>query len=490
MNSGTQDSSTVDLTPLFYPKNIAVIGVNKNRVGGIKFVFANQEFVEEGGNVYPINPKYEELFGFRVYPSLFHEDIPNIDLAYIAVPAEAVPDVVRDCGKKRVRFGVIFTSGFGESGNYNLQAELEQAVEEVKLHTRIIGPNCLGINNPYSKIHFYPGMPTAKGNISYVSMSGGNTSRLAAWIISQGGGFHNIVSIGNSVDLSPTDFINHFRNDKKTKTIALYLESIIDGRKFIEEVRKTTPHKPIILLKVGQSQVGMQAVRSHTGGLAGSAEIWEALSKQFGIIYTDHFELFQDAVTAFSIDYVLPKNENVCVLVAGGGISVEISDICIKNGLKIPALSEDTKKSLSKIFPSINISFQNPVDLGEYGYIPEYFAQALEIVAKDPAIETVLFVREAERFKIFTETFGRDDMEQKTIESISNVLQKVRKPMICSTSPNLQYERAYKARYQFKINMLKQNLPVIDYIPNACKIIKQMVCYQRYLNKVSKDNII
>ena len=184
------------------------------------------------------------------------------------------------------------------------------------------------------------------------------------------------------------------------------------------------------------------------------------------------------------------KSENVCILVAGGGISVEIADICIKEGLIIPELAENTKEALAKIFPSINTSFRNPIDLGEYGYIPEYFAQALEIVAKDPNVESILFVREAERFHIFSGTMGRDDMEKVTIDSISDVLKKVKKQMFCSTSPNGQEERAHKARLDFKINMLRENLPVIDYIPNACKIIKEMVNYNRYLEKLTmiKEN--
>ncbi len=486
MSSGAQDLQAVDLTPLFYPNTMAVIGVSKNRIGGIKFVFANQNFVKEGGKVYPINPKYEELFGFKVYPSLFDSEVPDIDLAYISVPAKLVPGVVRECGKKKVKFAVIFTSGFGESGNLELQKELELAVKEAKNigGTRFIGPNCLGINNPYSKIHYYPGMPEAPGNISYVSMSGGNTGRLAAWMVSQGVGFSNVVSIGNSIDLTPTDFLYYFRDDPLTKVIALYIESIEDGRRFIEAVKDITAIKPIVLLKGGQSEVGIQAVQSHTGGLAGSVDIWKALSKQYGIIFTDHFELFQDALTAFSIEYHLPKNENVCVLVAGGGISVEYADVCIKNGLKIPPLAEETRQALAKIFPSINTSFRNPLDLGELGYIPEMFAQALEIVSKDPNIETILFVREAERFHIFAETMGRNDMGQVTIESISKIMKKVKKPMFCSTSPNGQTIQAHQARLDFKKSMLKENLAIIDYIPNVAKIIKQMIRYNRYLNKV------
>jgi acyl-CoA synthetase (NDP forming) len=472
--------------PLFYPKNIAVIGVSNNKVSGMKYVIALESFVRDGGAVWPINPKYPELFGYKIYPSLFDPIIPNIDLAIIAVPARFVPDVCRDCAKKGVKFAVIFSSGFSESGKLDLQKELEKAVSESKSKTRFIGPNCLGIDNPFSNVHFYPGMESKKGNVSYLAQSGGTTARLMLYLGSQGIGFQHVVSAGNSVDLSATDFINYYREDPKTKVIALYLESIPNGREFIEAIKKTTPIKPIIIWKGGQTDVGAKAAASHTGGLAGSYQIWKALAKQYGVILASYFEEFAELVCAFSVDQPLPKDRNVGILVAGGGIGVEYTDLCIQYGLNIPPLTDNTIKRLAVQFADVNTSFTNPVDLGEYGYIPNYFAKALEIVASDPGLSTILFVKEAERFKIFEDILLVKDIEGMTIKTIGEALKEIKKPVICSSSPNDQRIKFYEARLNFKNKMIQNNIPVIDYIPNACVVINKLVEYNNYLKKLEK----
>lgn len=483
-----EDLKAIDMKPLFFPKTIAVIGVSKNKVSGLKFVLANymSGYVESGGKVFPINPKYKEIEGYKIYPSLFDPEVPDIDLAIIAVPAENVPNVVRDCGKKRVKFAIIFSSGFGESGLEDLEIELRKAVKEVNKYTRFIGPNCLGVHNPYSKVCYYPGSVICPGNVSYVSMSGGHTGRLSHWLVSQGTGVNNIVSIGNSVDLTAIDFVNYFREDPVTKVIALYLESIPDGRKFMKVLKETTKIKPIIIWKGGQTEEGQKATKSHTGGLAGSIEMWKAMAKQTGVILADHFEFFADAVTAFSVKYKLPKDEKVCILACGGGIAIEYSDLCIKNGLKIPELSEVTKKELGEVFPPVNTSFTNPVDLGEYGYIPYNFDKALRIVAKDPNISSILFVREAERFVLFQNVLGIPNMEKITIDLMNETTKLIDKPLFCSTSPNSQEVEHYTYRYTFKEKMLKIDVPVSDLIANTCRIIKEMVAYNNYLKRNAK----
>lgn len=477
------DITPIDMKPLFYPKTIAVIGVSKNKVSGMKFVFANtySGYIKSGGKVFPINPKYQELYGYKVYPSLFDAEVPSIDLAIIAVPAKFVPGVVRDCGKKGVKFCVIFSSGFGESGNEEYQHELEKAVNEVKHITRFIGPNCLGIDNPYSKVSYFPNMPSAKGNISYVAMSGGTTSRLACWMVSQGQGFHNIVSIGNSVDLTASDFVNYFREDPLTDVICLYLESIPNGRRFMNALKATTVKKPVILWKGGQSDIGREATQSHTGGLAGSIEIWRAMAKQYGVVTAHHFENFADIITAFSVDFTLPRDENVCILVCGGGIAVEYTDLCARYGLKIPELTPTTQDKLADVFPDVNTNFRNPLDLGEYGYIPDYFNKALRIVAADPNISSIIFVREAERFQLFQETLGMDDMEELTVDLLSKAAREIDKPLFCCMSPNSQEIPYYEARLRFKKKLIQINIPVIDLVPNICETIKKMVAYRKYL---------
>ncbi len=479
------NNGPIDMKPLFYPKTIAVIGVSKNRVGGMKYVFANEGFLRKGGKIFPINPKYQELYDYKVYPSLFDPAVPDIDLAYIAVPARFVPDVVLDCGKKGVKYVIIFSSGFSESGNYDLQEKLEKAVEEAKITggTRFIGPNCLGIENPHSKIHYFPGWFSKKGSISYLSQSGGTTARVTKWVENKVIGYNNIVSIGNSIDLTATDFINYWREDPSTRIITLYLESIPNGRRFIEAVKKTTPIKPIILWKGGQTEVGSIAAKAHTGKLAGSIKIWESMAKQYGIILSDHFEQFTDLITAFSLKYHLPKSKRTAIVLAGGGLGIEFADTCVRHGLEVPELSDDTKKKLGEIFPGENTSFRNPVDLGEYGYLPDYFAKALKIVGDDPNVDSVLFVREVERFKVFEITMGIKNIDVLNVKLITEVLESMDKPFFCSTAANAQAPEIFKMRYKFKLKMLRKNIPVIDYVPNICDIIDKMVDYNNFLNR-------
>jgi len=313
-------------------------------------------------------------------------------------------------------------------------------------------------------------------------MSGGNTGRLTTWLVTQGMGINNAVSIGNSIDLTATDFINYFREDPKTKVIALYLESVPNGRKFMKALKAATLKKPVVLWKGGQTEVGQKATVSHTGGLAGSYEIWKSMAYQTGSFLADYFEMFADFVTCLSLDYYLPNDENVAILVCGGGISVEYADMCIKAGLKVPELSKETQNKLAEVFPSVNVSFRNPLDLGEYGYVPHYFDKALRIVAKDPNISSILYVREAERFILFQDVIGIPNMDQLTIKLLIESSKIIKKPLFCSMSPNGQELEHYEPRFNFKVAMLKNNLAVVDLVPHACELIKQMVRYKRYLD--------
>ena len=472
-----------DFRKLFHPETVAVIGVSKNLVGGIKYVMAldNSGFIKAGGKVFPINPKYQELFNYKVYPSLDHPDIPeSIDLAIIAVPAPQVPEVVRSFNKK-VKFAVIFTSGFEESGEHQLQKELEKAVNEVD--TRIIGPNCLGIMQPYSKLTYYPQFPMPKqGKISYISMSGGTTARLAVMLDSEQIGFNNIVSIGNSIDVQPSELIQYFAEDGNTNSIALYLESIKNGREFFDVAKKLTKKKPIILWKGGKGEIGKKATMSHTGGLAGDYKIWQSMAKQAGIMVADHFEYFHDLILCASLEIKPVKSKNVGIIVAGGGIGVEFTDMAESFGLNVPELTKETQKKIAEVFQSVNTNFKNPVDLGEYGYVPEYFNKALKIMTEDPNIDSILFVREPERFDIFSVILKIPDMVKTTIDGIVEVAKQTNKPMFCNLSPNSLSPKAYKDRHNFKIKMLEIGIPVIDYLPNMIRLVADFADYEKYRN--------
>jgi len=352
------------------------------------------------------------------------------------------------------------------------------------VNTRFIGPNGLGVLNPYAKLMIYPEWGHYKGSVSYISQSGGTMARLYLMLGSVGLGFSNVVSIGNSYDIQVTELMRYFLSDPMTRTIALYLESLSNGREFMQLARKISPVKPIVLWKGGQSARGALATISHTGGLAGSYTIWEAMCRQSGILLADHFELFMDMVQVANIQSLLPKSLNVAVLVAGGGIGVEFTDRFEQEGLTVPEFTSETIEKLAQIFPGVNTSFKNPVDLGEYGYNPPHFAQALEIVLDDPNIDSVVFVREPERFKIISQMLGIADAQATTIQTICEVVQNSTsgKPIYCNSSQNKDSEEAYIVRHDFQIKMIEAGIPVINIMSNIPKIIRQFYYYEKFLH--------
>ncbi len=483
-----------EFRPLFYPKSVAIIGVNKNPAGGLKYYRAlsgdgylpSEKYPENEYNrnnkIYLINPKYadEGLFGLEVYSSLDDKRIKKpVDLVIIAVSAKHVPEALEQCNGK-AKFAVIYTSGFREAGEEELDIKLRDTI--ARIDTRVIGPNCLGVINPYSGLSVFPGWLMFKGGVSYISQSGGTMARLFLYNSTIGIGFNNVVSIGNAYDITINELLKYFQDDDMTEVVALYLESIDNGREFFKITRQLSKQKPIVLFKGGQTDTGNQATFSHTGGLAGSYKSWQALAKQNGIMLVDHFELFADMVQVATIQPIPPKNLNVCILAAGGGIGVEFTDNFVKAGLKVPELSQKTQEELAKSFPPVNTNFKNPCDLGEYGYVPTLFAKAMKIVLADPNIGSVVFVREPERFPILSANLGIEDPSKLTIDSLKRVLKRADKPVFCNPSPNKDTKESYALRKEFKDAMVAAGIPVIDYFINIPEIIKQLYNYGKFLN--------
>ncbi len=468
---------------LFNPRSIAIIGASHNLIGGSKYLFGLKSagYFTTGGKVYLINPKLTELFGLSVFPSIKDPRIPNpIDLAIVAVPAVVVPQILQEC-HQRVKFAVIYTSGFGEAGNETLDVALRHSIQQID--TRIIGPNGLGILNPYSKVAIYPEWENYCVSISYVAQSGGTMVRLYLCLGPLGLGFHNVVSIGNSYDININDLLPYFDADPLTKVIALYMESIPDGRQFYQLAQKIVHNKPIVLWKGGQSERGSKAAFSHTGGMAGEYQIWKAMCRQSGILLADHFELFMDLIQIATIRPVTPHDLRVAVVVAGGGISVEFTDLLSSEGFEVPELTRKTIKALQDLFPAVNTMFSNPVDLGELGYDPRLFGKALEIVAEDSNISSIVFVREPERFKITAQLLKIPDAQQLTLDSLKNLIQKVSKPLICNPSMNMDNAEGYQTRHDFQTKMIAAGIPVINYIGNIPRVLKQLYYYGKALEK-------
>ncbi len=347
----------------FNPKSIAVIGASREpeKLGHI--IFSN--FVNNGfKKLYPINPNTDEVLGFKCYKSVL--DVKEkIDLAVIVVPAKIVPSVLRECVKKKIDAVVIISSGFSEIGEEGakLEEELKQIIS--KSNTRVIGPNCVGIYDAYSKVDTLflskerCGRPN-KGSISFISQSGAVGSTILDVFFAREIGISKFISYGNGMDVNEAELIEFLGKDKKTKVIISYLEGLkSDGRTFLEKVKKTK--KPIIILKSGKSEKAKKAVSSHTGSLAGESKIYSAAFKQFGIIEAQNWEELLDYSIAL-LTQPKSKGNRVVIITDGGGFGVLAADETERIGLSLPEPSQKLKEKMLEKMPSY-VSLRNPIDL-------------------------------------------------------------------------------------------------------------------------------
>ncbi|MEK6853014.1 MAG: CoA-binding protein, partial [Nanoarchaeota archaeon] len=267
------------LDNFFNAKHIAIVGVSRepSKVGHVIFRnFIDNSFEKNGGRLFAVNPNAFEILGHRVYKSV--EEIPEkVDLVIIAVPSASVLSIVKQCARQKIKDIVVISSGFSEVGNVKEEEKLGAFIKANKI--RMIGVNCLGIYDAYSKIDtlFNPRSRMTRpreGGISFVCQSGAVGASILDIMSEQGYGISKFVSYGNATTLDESDILTYLAHDEKTKVIALYLEGVKEGRKFLGALKVVCKKKPVIVLKAGITEQGSKAVMSHTGSLAGSAEVY------------------------------------------------------------------------------------------------------------------------------------------------------------------------------------------------------------------------
>ena len=352
-----------NLDTLFAPKSIAVIGAS-NRQGSVgRAVFTNILLNEYTGTVYPVNPKDRSISGVRSYPSI--GDLPeSVDVAVVVVPAAVVPAVAEECGKKGVKGLIIISAGFKEVGQDGAALERQVASLAQKYAMRMVGPNCLGAINTDPQVRlnasFASQMPL-EGSIAFASQSGALGEAVIDYATGEGIGFSKFISVGNKADVNENDILEYLREDPKTKVILLYIEDMVDGRKFVDTVSKVTEEKPIIAVKAGVSPEGAKAASSHTGALAGSDEAYNAILKQSGVLRVESIIDLFDYARAFA-KQPLPRGNRVAIITNGGGPGIMATDASVRYGMQISQFSEATKAKLRAGLPK-EASVNNPVDL-------------------------------------------------------------------------------------------------------------------------------
>ncbi len=372
-----------------HPESLAIIGASR-RPDSFSHLLMKIA-LERGykGAIYPINPKADSILGHTCYPAVL--DVPGgVDVAMIALPRSAVAGAIDDCVKKGVSGIIILSSGFAEQGNpegRKYQQELEELIEYANRNgTRVVGPNTMGYYcAPVSLDLLMIGL-VEPGHTAFITQSGNLSHSLTVPGAARGLGFSHVVDIGNQADLKAHEFIRYFRDDPLTKTIAVHIEGLLEGRRFLEEVRKTVRTKPVVVIKSGCTEKGAEMVSSHTASIAGDSDIHSAAMKQCGAIQVNSFTELASTLLALN-QGKLPEKNSMCIISQGGGDCVLTSDACIEKGLDVPELSESTKRKLGKIVPD-NGSVSNPIDLAGW----ENVVEATEIALEDDQIDGVLVV--------------------------------------------------------------------------------------------------
>lgn len=390
MKKNTIPQKVRNLGAVFNPESIAVIGASRepNKIGHVIV----KNFVDGGfsGKVYPINPSAEEILGLKSYASVM--DVPGkIDSAVIAVPEAAVAGVLEECGKKGIKGVVLITGGFSEVGKVGEEKKIAAIADRYGM--ALIGPNCMGVLTPASRVDsvFLPiyklGRPRV-GGISFISQSGAVGGCIVDLAARAGIGMSKFVSYGNAAVVDETDLLQYLATDEMTDIIVVYLEGVRDGKKFLEAAREITKKKPIVVLKAGRSASGAEAALSHTGSLAGSQEAYRAAFRQANIIEAATLEQLFDFAKIF--DQILPCGPRVGIVTNGGGMGVLATDSLEDENLSLAEFSEATKKLLRDSLPSY-ANARNPLDI--IGDADSHrYEVALNAMMKDENVDIILLV--------------------------------------------------------------------------------------------------
>ncbi len=479
------DASIKQLGGFFDPRSVAVVGATKkiNKAGHVIF----KNFVENKnrgvfkGEVFAVNPNEGSVLGFQSYPSL--TKIPGeLELVVIVVPAKIVPDIMRDAAAKKVKDAVIISSGFGEVGNHELENEVVEIAQKAKM--RVLGPNCLGVYDtrtgvdmlflPETKILTTGDEVIAtprpfKGDIAIVTQSGAFGVSALDYLTGRQIGVSKFVSFGNKCDVTETEMLTLMLHDKETKVILLYVEDIKHGREFMEAAREVSKKKPIVAIKAGRTVAGARAAASHTGAIAGSDQIYDAVFAQTGVLRAKDMEEFFDAGKALAMQPPA-AGLNVGVITDAGGPGIMAVDECELKGLAVKRFSEKTIQKFERLkeagkLPKFATNF-NPVDITGSG-TSEMFEYATQILFEDPEICGVIMLG----------LHHTPALQEDYIDRVAKVASRFDKPIVaCDIG---ETEMALYTRFRFD----KLGVPAYSSPEDAARAMNALVRYGLYLKK-------
>lgn len=468
--SGTLISSP-KIDYLFHPRSVAIVGASSSPLRLSNLMF-QQPLLASGysGEIYFISLTEDEIMGRAAYRSILDAPGP-VDHVIVIIPASATPQLMKDCAQKGVRLVTFYTAGFGETANQEgLRLQHEILTIAAKAGIRILGPNCLGIYCPETGLSFASDFSNISGSAGLFCQSGGNTLILIDECESRGVHFSKAISYGNASDLNESDLLEYLADDPNTSVIGAYVEGLRDAPRFFDLLKKTAPNKPVIVAKGGMTEAGAQIASSHTASLAGTAGMWEVLSKQTGVILASSMEEIADLLTTFTF---LPpiQNNRVGIIATGGGISVFAADSCVRAGLQVPQYSEALKNELRQFMPMAGSIFRNPLDV----YTPELYSRVIQVVAQSDEIDFFLIDVDP---RIAHPYISRDAYDQQA-ESIIESLGHSSKPTAVVINPDPRPQLAGD-RHELSQRYTRAGLPVYPCIDRAARAIAKFIDYHQH----------
>jgi len=379
----------------FEPESVAIVGASGTPGKFGYFLLKNLVDIGFKGRIYPVNPNLETVLGFKAYPTV--DAIPyEVDLSVVVIPAIYVPEVVKDCAEKGVKGVVICSSGFRELGIDGAQREREIVGIARESGMRVVGPNTTGILNTANNFTttFIPIPKPKRGPVAFIAQTGLFAAATLYWIVStQNFGLSKVAGLGNKCDVDDSDILDYLAEDDETKVIAIYMEGLDKGRRFLETAERVSKIKPIVVLKAGKSEAGAEAASSHTGSLSVNDRVFEAVCKRAGIIRVENLEELIDIAKAFAFAPI-PRGNRIAIISFTGAGGVMSADSCSGHGLSVIELSKSTTTRLQSNLPSWARA-GNPIDaepLFERVGAESSIRIALEAALEDDRVDCVSLV--------------------------------------------------------------------------------------------------
>jgi len=370
---------------IFRPRGVAVVGASgtPGKIG-----YAIVENLKNGGfagGIYPVNPRADEILGYPCYKSL--DEVPDdTDVALVSIPAQGVAGLVEPAAAKGIAGLVVISSGFAETGEVELQRELQGLAREHGV--RVMGPNIYGYYYTHTGLCATFCTPyTEKGGVALVSQSGGVGMAILGYSRSRRMGVSAIVGLGNKSDIDEDDLLEFFGDDPNTEVVAIHMEDLKSGRGFFEAASRVTRSKPVVVLKGGRTGAGAKAAASHTAALAGEDRVYGAAFAQSGVVRAHTLKELLDWSRALQM-LPDPKGENVAIITGAGGLGVLLSDACVDRGLSLMEIPDDLDAAFRKYIPPFGAA-GNPIDITG-GEPPETYKQTILLGLNDPRVHALI----------------------------------------------------------------------------------------------------